>query len=193
METTTEAQQELALVPSEKNFKADNKRATLKRDEVAVVMRWWHSLEADRGARARLRRAKNYYDLLLVPDFNRLTQDLRQEGFEVSMESLEMLGLTLPSLKASQWGGNQHPARVMGRKKNDRVLISTQRFGRLMACKNHEKFQAQLQRVLTQMPPNQAGGRFLVGTLLSWGKGKRHPLPDDIFAGWAEAYYESAL
>lgn len=122
---------------------------SLKNNEAlrVALMKWWHSLENDRAARAELRRCGTLLDVMLTPAFQTARQRLIAAGFDDAHEPLRTRFAAVVALAAHlKETGKLPPAEAFSI--GDRPPVSPLRFRQILAATDDNERFRRIRRVL---------------------------------------------
>lgn len=117
------------------------------------LRRWWGDLDKDRGARARLRRAKTPDDVFVCADFQRgLMPRLRQAGIDLSPADAVRLALAVGVLAhVKKLLTEGHFARQLAPTDKSQESVRDPRFKRLLATTDPEGLFLMLRRLVAYL------------------------------------------
>lgn len=152
------------------------------------LRRWWQSLDDDRGARARLRRAKTPDEVFVSPDYQRgLLPRLKAAGIEMTPKDAAKLAIAIgvlvhaePPLKGEPIP-TEHFALQLAPKESSQESVRDPRFKKLLSITEPEPLFLMLRRLVAYLGKNKADLRSLVTGACDW--------TDKTRRAWAIQYY----
>ena len=149
--------------------------------ESKVLLDWWHGLENNRGERAALRRCRNLTEVVFVPSYHRLRQELLRFG-NVDSEGLAIVAGLAARAKENnnQYTiANQMAISVAG----DSARVSGLRFRRLLKIQNRDNLYPAMIRIVALLG-SSLNLVNLAGSVYWWN--------DFTRKNWAFDYYTNA-
>jgi len=115
--------------------------------ESKVLLDWWRGLETNRGDRAALRRCCNLSEVVFVPSYHRLRQELLRLGYVVNSEGLAIVAGLTARVKEDN---NKHTvAKQMATSvAGDSARVSGLRFRRLLKIQDRDKLYPAMIRIV---------------------------------------------
>lgn len=159
-----------------------------------ILLEWWAALEADKGARADLKRAENQLRVAFNPAYHHLLHRLQEAGYYLGTDGRERLAL-LTGLAAHI---RQHTdtgrsfATQMGSPKpgSEKAAVSELRFRRILAIDDLDDLYTQLRRAINLLD-GTANLVDLARALFRW-RPIAEQNPYDPRKNWAYDYYAAA-
>lgn len=149
--------------------------------ESKVLLDWWHGLENNRGERAALRRCRNLTEVVFVPSYHRLRQELLRFG-NVDSEGLAIVAGLAARAKENnnQYTiANQMAISVAG----GSARVSGLRFRRLLKIQNRDNLYPAMIRIVALLS-SSLNLVNLAGSVYWWN--------DFTRKNWAFDYYTNA-
>ncbi|MBF0180641.1 MAG: type I-E CRISPR-associated protein Cse2/CasB [Magnetococcales bacterium] len=145
------------------------------------LLAWWRGLERDKGGRAALRRCHTLAEVVLVPAYHELYQDLKQLP-EVWWNRERLPAVAALVAMVGEFSHEIPPLpEQMARMIGDRKLVSELRFRRLLQCQEPEDLFQSLRRVV-RLLDRRVNIPELAAGIHGWG--------DSIRKEWAYTYYK---
>ncbi|MDH2436472.1 type I-E CRISPR-associated protein Cse2/CasB [Pokkaliibacter sp. MBI-7] len=159
--------------------------------EPAGLMRWWQSLDDNRGVRARLRRVDRPDDALLTDSFFQFLSMMPQRWAHPShLYASALVATALAQVR--QHNSSQRFAAQLGSGDNDRPVMSELRFKQLIKSRTPEEFFRRLLRAI-RLLNNSVNILSLTEGILHWYEEylqgpDRDPIKR-LSVKWAQDYY----
>jgi len=150
--------------------------------ESKVLLDWWHGLENNRGDRAALRRCSNLAEVVFVPSYHRLRQELLRLGYAVNSDGLAIIVGLAARVKGdvTQYTiANQMAISVTG----GSARVSGLRFRRLLKIQDRDKLYPAMIRIVALLGSSLSIVN-LAGSVYWWN--------DFTRKNWAFDYYTNA-
>jgi CRISPR system Cascade subunit CasB len=125
-----------------------NLRFTKDSREAEELVKWWKSLDDNRGERAMLRRCHSLSEVTFSPEYHRLRQSLCHLG-EVDDNKLSLVAGLVVHVKPERLDESARIAEQMATGKPDgSARVSGLRFRRLLKVKDREELYAYMIRII---------------------------------------------
>lgn len=170
----------------------------LKEPETRKILhKWWNSLEENRGARARLRRAERPDDVLLTEPFFQFLQKMPVCWSEpTNLAASAVVAAALAHVKDNNEDNSFAAQLAMPKKGSEKPCMSELRFQRLQKSSDPDEFFRRLLRAI-QLVENRVNIESLADNILHWMKEYRVGFdrkPEKRLAViWANEYYTTIL
>jgi len=153
------------------------------------LRKWWESLEDNRGARARLRRAEHPDDVLLTePFFQFLCQMPADWSEPANLSTSAIIAATLAHVRQSFASQLASPNKEV----SDKPCMSEFRFQQLQKSRDPEEFFMRLLRAV-RLADNKVNLFSLADSILHWMKEYRFGINREpqkrLAVRWANDYY----
>lgn len=141
--------------------------------ETQALLKWWHGLDDDRGARAELRRCHNLLAVMQTPAFHAARQQLIQAGAsEATASSLRLAAVIALLSHLGESSDDSLPRAFSAGDPGDPPPVSPLRFRRILEAQDDEDFFRALRRVLPLVGKKLSPVR-LANDVMHWGDSVR--------------------
>ncbi|MCD6467810.1 MAG: type I-E CRISPR-associated protein Cse2/CasB [Thermoplasmata archaeon] len=150
--------------------------------ESKALLGWWRGLENNRGDRAALRRCRSLTEVVFVPSYHRLRQELLRLGYVVNSDGLAIVVGLAARIKENNnqyTTANQMALHVAG----GSARVSDLRFRRLLKIQDKDKLYPAMIRIVALLN-SSLNLVSLAGSVYWWN--------DLTRKNWAFDYYTNA-
>ncbi|MDP2347151.1 MAG: type I-E CRISPR-associated protein Cse2/CasB [Gammaproteobacteria bacterium] len=167
----------------------------LTTEETSGLMKWWVTLDKNRGDRAQLRRAQSPEDILLTPAFSHFLRQMPEnwsENKKIRLTDAAMVAAVVARVTKSDPRFSFAKSLASPREGGTKAVMSELRFRQLQKSRSEEEFFTRICRAVDLLH-RQANIASLADDILHWlGELRFGPADkpmDRIAVKWASDYY----